>query len=105
MQLVLFARPGIGNVPPCLKEFRKKGRGSYDYRTADGIIVCTWYDNKVVCVGSNKCSVLPIHLVRRYDQKAKEYVNVECPSLIKAYNKSMGELISVKLCFLCTASE
>ena len=95
MQLALFARPGVGNVPPCLKEFRKKGRGSYDYRTADGSIVCTWYDNKVVCVGSNKCSVLPTHLVCRYDQKAKEYVNVECLSLIKAYNKSMGELISV----------
>ncbi|XP_064597857.1 piggyBac transposable element-derived protein 2-like [Liolophura sinensis] len=72
------------------KQFEEKGRGSYDYRSAEGVLVCSWYDNKVVNVASNKCSVKPTTEVRRYDNKTKTYVNIECPALIKAYNKCMG---------------
>ncbi|XP_063586881.1 piggyBac transposable element-derived protein 3-like [Penaeus indicus] len=76
--------------PTLTKKFEKKGRGSYDYRSAEGVLVCSWYDNKIVNVASNKCSVKPTAEVRRYEKKTKACVNIECPALIKAYNKCMG---------------
>ncbi|XP_064641343.1 piggyBac transposable element-derived protein 3-like [Lineus longissimus] len=71
-------------------QFKKKGRGTYDYRSADGVLLCAWYDNRIENVASNKCSVAPTVEVRRYNKATKEYMYVECPALIKAYNKCMG---------------
>ena len=52
--------------------------------------MASWFDNKVVTVASNKCSVLPTNSVKRYCKKRKQHISIECPALIKAYNKSMG---------------
>lgn len=72
------------------KELKKKGRGCFDYKSSDGIVVASWYDNAVVNLASNKCSVMSIHLARRYRAEKKAHVDIPCPSLVKAYNKSMG---------------
>jgi hypothetical protein len=72
------------------KELRKDGRGSFDYKSADGVVVCDWYDNKVVSVASNCHSVLPAKKIRRWCKKEKKYVEIACPNLIGAYNKNMG---------------
>ena len=74
------------------KDLKIKGRGAYEYRMDEetGVLVCQWYDNKVVSVGSNTHGVEPTHEVRRYDGQAKKHINVSCPSLINAYNKNMG---------------
>ena len=75
-----------------LKEIKKKGRGTYDFKSdKDGsLLICKWFDNKVVMVASNIHGVEPPHMVQRYDRKKKEYITVKCPSLIKSYNESMG---------------
>lgn len=79
---------------PLLKEkdLKKKGRGSYDFGCDQEteVLLCRWYDNKVVSVGSNTHPVEPTHKVRRYDGKEKKHIEVDCPSLIKYYNKNMG---------------
>lgn len=76
----------------CLKDMKKKGRGAFDFRTDidNSILVCQWYDNKVVCVASNVHSVQPTHKVKRWDGKNKKHIDVPCPGLIKSYNQNMG---------------
>ena len=74
------------------KELLKKGRGSYDFRLEkeSGVLVCEWFDNKVVLMGSNTHGVKPTFEVQRYDRKEKKHINVKCPQLIKSYNECMG---------------
>ena len=76
----------------CIKDIKKKGRGAYDYRQSkdDSVLICEWYDNKVVLVASNIHGVEPAYEVRRYDGKEKKHINVQCPGLIKSYNRNMG---------------
>lgn len=76
----------------CLKDLKKKGRGAYDFRSVPGesILLCEWFDNKIVLVASNIHGVEPHHQVRRYDRKNRQYINVMCPGLIKHYNANMG---------------
>lgn len=69
---------------------KKEGRGAFDYKSSEGVVMASWFDNKVVTVASNKCSVLPAISVRRYSKQRKEHIDVQCPALVKAYNKSMG---------------
>ena len=73
------------------KELLKKGRWSYDFRLEkeSGVLVCKWFDNKVVLMGSNTHGVKPTLEVQRYDRKEKN-INVKCPQLIKSYNECMG---------------
>jgi hypothetical protein len=33
---------------------------------------------------------IPMHQVERYDRKHKKRVTVDCPEIVKAYNKHMG---------------
>ena len=72
------------------KQLKKEGRGSFDYQSSDGIVIASWYDNTVVNLASHKCSVMPIHQVLRYSAEKKAHVHIQCPSIVKAYNKSMG---------------
>ena len=74
------------------KQLKKEGRGSFDYQSSDGIVIASWYDNTVVNLASNKCSVMPIHQVLRYSAEKKAHVHIQCPSIVKAYNKSMEVL-------------
>lgn len=74
------------------KELKTNGRGSFDFRHEkdSGIVICQWYDNRTVTIGSNKHSVNPVGSCRRYDRKKKSFVDVQRPSLVKVYNQSMG---------------
>ena len=76
------------------KEIQKKGRGAYDYRLEkdDKVLICEWFDNKVVLMASNTHGVEPLFEVQRYNRKAKKYINVQCPGLIKSYNECMGSV-------------
>lgn len=76
----------------CQKDLKKGGRGSFDHRLDEdkSVMVCEWYDNKVVMVASNVHGVHPTHVVKRYDRKAKRHIEVPCPGLIKRYNENMG---------------
>lgn len=47
-----------------------------------------WKDNKVVL--STYCGKHPIYSVKRFDKKLKTQIEVDCPFLIKEYNRHMG---------------
>ena len=72
------------------KQLKKMGRGSMDFKSKSGVIICEWYDNRLVTVGSNVFGVHPTKKVRRYDRKEKTHKELECPNMTVAYNKSMG---------------
>lgn len=75
-------------------EMRREGRGAMDYRTDrdSNVCMCQWMDNRIVTLASNRCGVRPTMEVRRYDRREKKYINVQCPSVVVAYNKHMGGL-------------
>lgn len=49
-----------------------------------------WKDNKVVTLLSTYCGKHPIYSVKRFDKKLKTQIEVDCPFLIKEYNRHMG---------------
>jgi hypothetical protein len=49
-----------------------------------------WKDNKVVTLLSTYCGKDPISVVKRYVKKMKTQIGVDCPFLIKEYNRHMG---------------
>lgn len=67
-------------------------RGDFDFRTCDDIICVSWKDNKTVIVMLNFDSVAPLSSVQRYSRKEKKKISVQCPNLIKRYNKFMGDV-------------
>lgn len=74
------------------KVLQKLGRGKYDYKSDQdkGLIVVKWMDNKAVLVGSTLYGISPVSQVKRFSKTAKQKVDVECPSIIRNYNKHMG---------------
>ena len=74
------------------KTIQKKGRGSVDYRTDynSGIILVKWVDNSVVQLASNFVGVQPMGQIERWVKSTKERKNIDCPSIVLMYNKSMG---------------
>lgn len=47
-------------------------------------------DNKAVLVGSTLYGIKPLDNVKRFSKTVKQKVDVECPSIIRNYNKHMG---------------
>ena len=83
----------IGNAPlKPKKEMEKKTvlRGEYEYCSANNILALHWRDNDVVTVLSSDAGLEPVHTIKRYDRISKKKVVVNCPSVIKEYNKKMG---------------
>ncbi|KAH8042576.1 hypothetical protein HPB51_024629 [Rhipicephalus microplus] len=74
------------------KELKGNGRGSSDFRREkeNGLVICQWYDNRTVTIGSNKHSVNPVGSCRRCDRKNKSFLEVQRLSLVRVYNQSMG---------------
>ncbi|KAL7405160.1 hypothetical protein ABVT39_024706 [Epinephelus coioides] len=83
------------------KELKKKGRGAFDYRSAEGVIAVKWYDNKCVTLLSNACGIMPLSTVKRWSKDEKAKIDIPCPSLIPAYNEHTGGIdLSDKLVHL-----
>lgn len=72
------------------KELMKRGRGAFDYRSAEGVIAVKWFDNKCVNLLSNASGIMPLSTVKRWSKESKAKVMIPCPSLIPAYNEHMG---------------
>lgn len=74
------------------KELKKEGRGSFSYMTDQnsGITVVKWCDNKCVHLVSTYIGINAIGTVKRWDPATKTYIQVQCPEMVKVYNKSMG---------------
>lgn len=58
----------------------------------DGISVTpvAWKDNRAVNLLSTFVGEMPKETVERFDKKSNKKVSVECPKIIKQYNKHMG---------------
>ncbi|KAF2898614.1 hypothetical protein ILUMI_07560 [Ignelater luminosus] len=50
----------------------------------------SWKDNKIVNLLSSFVGKEPQIIVRRYDQKLKNHLDVSCPQIVAVYNKHMG---------------
>ena len=83
-------------IPGCVlkkdDELKKKGRGSYDFRTEQGqnIIAVKWFDNRAVHLISSYAGINPVGSTRRWSLKDKQFITVDQPSIVKEYNKFMG---------------
>lgn len=70
---------------------KKQGRGSVDQcvRSDGQIAVIKWHDSKAVRLISNKEGVLPMDKCRRWCKVKKQYIEVDRPFVVKAYNTEM----------------
>lgn len=72
------------------KELKKEGRGSFDYRSYDNkIIMCKFFDNKCIHVGSTRYGIHPVSPISRWSKEQKRKVKVPYPNLVQKYNKNM----------------
>ena len=78
--------------PILTKNLLEQGRGSHCYHTDanTGISVTKWYDNKCVQMISNFCNVEEVSKVKRWDCKDKKFIDINYPSFVMIYNKSVG---------------
>lgn len=79
---------------PTEADLKKANRGtSEEYvTTVDGVEISSsiWKDNKYVSLLSSYAGTNPITTVARFDRKEKKMIQVDCPNVIREYNKHMG---------------
>lgn len=72
----------------------RKGRGSFEERRLVSesceLTYVRWFDNRIVHLLSSFAKPNPVHLVERFDKKAKRKIEINCPDIVKQYNQSMG---------------
>ncbi len=75
-----------------LKKFAKLPRGSYEELFSNDGLLCVVrsLDNKPVNLISTYLVADPVSTIDRWSKKDQARVNVQCPSIIKKYNKHMG---------------
>lgn len=82
------------NKIPDEKTIKKDPRGkSYEYISVfenTPITVTSWKDNKQVNLLSTYCGTQPMLTTKRYDKNLKKKIEIECPYIIKEYNRFMG---------------
>ncbi|XP_065662877.1 piggyBac transposable element-derived protein 3-like [Hydra vulgaris] len=74
------------------KDLKKLGRGSQSFKidANSGLILTKWYDNKCVNLISTYCDPGLVSKIKRWDRKDKKYIEIDCPSVLQEYNKTMG---------------
>lgn len=74
------------------KDLEKADRGALDYRSDSNsaVIVVKWVDNKIVQLASNYAGIEPMGTIQRWDKTEKLRKEIQCPSIVTTYNKSMG---------------
>lgn len=83
---------GCDAVLPSDKDMKKKMRGSFAQAVCNKnkLAVVKWHDNKCVTLISSCTDAHPVDKIKRYCKVQKKKVDVDCPSIVKEYNKSMG---------------
>ena len=72
------------------KVMKKKGRGTVDFVSSNGVIVTQWYDRKLVTVASTKYATVPRDLVDRWSANKTSEIQIFRPFNVRMYNKGMG---------------
>jgi len=104
--LTFMAKKGIrtlgtvrrNRLPNCQfiseKIMNNKARGTaFEYITVFDDIPLTsvvWKDNKIITLLSSYCGILTKNSINRFDKKTKRILDVNCPAIIKDYNRHMG---------------
>lgn len=75
-----------------VQQMKKQKRGSSEYFVdkENKIVVCRWMDNSVVTIASTIHTNDSSCKVKRYCQKEKRKIEVDCPKIIQEYNRHMG---------------
>ena len=55
------------------------------------IMVCRWMDNSVATIPSTVHVSKALSKVKRYSQKEKKTVKINCPEVVQEYSKHMGK--------------
>lgn len=101
-----LSKKGIhGTGTLMLNRFNTKKNNKYDFKkdtamkrgeyeeivSADEkICVLKWKDNKGVLMTSTAFGANPVCSVQRWEKKTRQYINVNCPAIVKNYNSYMG---------------
>ncbi|XP_054259672.1 piggyBac transposable element-derived protein 2-like [Macrosteles quadrilineatus] len=72
-----------------IKDLQNEERGSFDFRTAENIMVVRWHDNSVCTVATN-CENFSVGRASRWSREQKAKVQVPQPTVFSKYNKGMG---------------
>ena len=74
------------------KQPQKERKEVHEYWTdaKGGISITKWCDNKCVQLISSYCDLDSTSKVKRWDNKTKTYIDIDCPTAVQKYNKSMG---------------
>lgn len=83
---------GADTVLPAEKIMKKKPRGSHAQVVCEEnrLAAVRWNDNKVVTLISSYVGVDPVEKIKRYSKEAKMKIDVDCPQIVKEYNRHMG---------------
>ena len=79
---------------PAGKDLKKDGRGSFAFRTdaKSSLVITKWYNNKCVQICLTSCDPESVENAKRWDRKFKKYIEIRCPTVIKDYNRSIGDV-------------
>ena len=74
------------------KEFKKSIRGTYEelFSYDSRLCLVRWMDSKPVHLISTFLSCEPIGLINRWVKKESIRTDIDCPNIVKGYNKHMG---------------
>ena len=74
------------------KDMKRVSQGATDeiVDLVNGVVICTWCDNKRVITASNFVGKEPIGLCSRYDRKEQKCTELPRPASIETYNQYMG---------------
>ena len=77
------------------KDLKRKGRGSHGYRTEanSGLTLTKWYDNKGVHFVSTYNDPTSVEKVKRWDRSNHTFINIDCPTFVKDYNKNYSKIM------------
>lgn len=79
---------------PDLKVMNDRERGSIMERVGEikgtPLAFVAWKDNKVVSFLSTFVGSEPVSCIKRFDRKAKQKAEIQCPAVVKNYNVHMG---------------
>lgn len=83
---------GAEKVLQSEKELKKTERGRFSQVVCDEnrLAVVRWSDNKVVTLASSFVASQPVGQIQRYCKDAKKKIPVQCPQIVRQYNKHMG---------------
>lgn len=74
-----------------LKEGKMLRGESHEYvRSDEAVVVVEWKDNQKVVLASTCAGIEPATKVKRWCKKEGKFIEIDCPSIVRNYNRYMG---------------